>query len=127
MAINFNMATSYFKSANITISYSDSDVAGINPPYSLYKYNPDANNYVALNSLVNTSAKTITATITSINDPLFATGGTTALAVTPTPVTSAVLPWIWVVVATIIIVVVLVVVLLLLLAEHRIHTHKKVK
>ena len=114
VAITFNMATSYFQSANITISYSDSDVAGINPPYTLYKYNPDTNNYVALNSVVDTSAKTITATVTSITDPLFAIGGTTALTVTPTPVTPAVPPWIWIVVATVIIVIVFVVALRLL-------------
>jgi hypothetical protein len=113
VAITINIAASYFQNANITISYSNSDIAGINPPYTLYKYNPDANNYVALNSVVDTSAKTITVTVTSITDPLFAIGGTTALVVTPTPLTPPVPPWIWVVVAIVIIVVVLVVVLLL--------------
>ena len=113
VAITINMDARYFQSANITVSYSNSDIAGINPPYTLYKYYPDTNDYVRLNSVVDTSAKTIAATVTSITDPLFAIGGTTAIVVTPTPLTSPVPPWIWAVVATIIIVVVLVVILLL--------------
>ena len=113
VAVTINMDASYFQTANITISYSNSDIAGINPPYSLYKYIPESNVFLPLKSIVDNSTKTITATLTSITDPLFAIGGTTALVVTPTPVTSAVSQWIWVVVATVIIVYAFFMVLLL--------------
>jgi hypothetical protein len=113
LAITINMEAIYFRNANITISYSSSDIKGINPPYTLYKFNPDTNKYVALNSVVDSSAKTVTVTLTSATDSLFAIGGTTAVVVTPAPLASPVSPWIWVVVATVIIVVVLVVVLML--------------
>ena len=113
VAVTINMDASYFQTANITISYSNSDIAGINPPYSLYKYIPESNVYLPLNSIVDNSTKTITATLTSITDPLFAIGGTTALTVTPTPLTFSNQLWIWVIMATVIIVIVIAVVLLL--------------
>jgi cobalamin synthase len=126
VAVTFDIPANYFQSANITISYSDAAVAGINPPYALYKYSSGTNSYVELSSVVDTSAKTITATVTSTTDPLLAIGGTTALTATPTAVTSAVPPWIWVVVATVIVVIALVVVVLLTHPESRIHTRRTV-
>ena len=111
--VTISMDARYFQTANLTISYSNSDVRGINPPYSLYKYNSESNTYLPLNSTVDDSTKTITTTLTSTNDPLFAIGGTTAPVVTPTPVLSSNQQWIWVIVATVIIIIVLTVALLI--------------
>jgi hypothetical protein len=113
VAITFNIATNYFQSANITITYNSADIAGINPPYTIYKYNAASNSYTALNSTVDASAKTITFTVTTITDPLLAIGGTTAPAPSPTPVASTFPTWIWLVVAIIVIVIVVIVVVIL--------------
>jgi hypothetical protein len=78
VVVTFNMNADDFSSANIVISYSDSDVNGISPPYAVYKYIAETDSYVALPSTVDTDAKTITITVVSIADPLFAIGGTTA-------------------------------------------------
>ncbi len=77
IAINFNMKASDFNSAKIIIKYSDSDVQNIQPRYEIYKYIPDTNSYVEMPSTVDTAAKTITVTLTSVDDPLLAIGGTT--------------------------------------------------
>lgn len=78
VVVTFNMNANEFSSAKITISYTDSDVTGLSQPFAIYKYNADTNSYVALPSTVDTSAKTITVTVASIADPLFAIGGATA-------------------------------------------------
>lgn len=111
--VTISMDASYFKTANLTISYSNSDVVGINPPYSLYKYDSESNTYVPRNSTVDDSAKTITTTLASVNDPLFAIGGTTAVVVTPTPVAHSNQQWIWLIVATVIIIIALTAALLI--------------
>ncbi len=77
VVITFDMDANEFTSAKIVISYSDSDVAGISTPYTIYKYIADTNSFMALPSTVDTNAKTITVTVTSITDPLFAIGGAT--------------------------------------------------
>jgi hypothetical protein len=77
VSIVFNMSAHDFSSATVAISYSDSDVQNIKTPYSIYKYDVNSNSYIALQSTVDTSAKTITITLNSINDPLLAIGGTT--------------------------------------------------
>ena len=77
VVVTFNMDANDFSSANIVISYSDSDVNGISEPYAVYKYIAETDSYVALPSTVDTDAKTITITVVSIADPLFAIGGTT--------------------------------------------------
>ena len=76
VAVTFNFAASDFQGASITIKYNDADVAGMSQPFSLYKYLPDSDIFVKLNAVVNTEAKTMTATVTSTTDPLFAIGGT---------------------------------------------------
>ena len=97
VAITFNLAADNFQNATITISYNAAEVTGINPPYSLYKYVADSNSYIALNGVVDTSAKTITTTVTSIDDPLFAIGGTTAAVPNQSPAPSSGIPaWIWI-------------------------------
>jgi hypothetical protein len=78
VVVTFNMDAFEFTSAKIVISYSASDVAGISAPYLIYKYIADTNSYIALPSAVDTNAQTITVTVRSISDPLFAIGGNTA-------------------------------------------------
>jgi hypothetical protein len=77
VVVTFNFAASDFQGASITISYSDSDVTGMSPPFVLYKYIPESNSYVKLDAVVDTASKTITTTVSSTTDPLFAIGGTT--------------------------------------------------
>jgi hypothetical protein len=107
--VSFNMTSSDFQSANITVTYTDSDVTGMNKPYSLYKYDASSNSYIVLPSTVDTDAKTITATVTSITDPLLAIGGTLSTSTSG----SGIPTWTWVVVVGVVLVVVVVAVLLL--------------
>ena len=109
VVVTFNMAASDFQGANITISYSDADVAGISAPYVLYKYIPETNSYVLLNAVVDTAAKTLTVSVSSTTDPLFAIGGATAA----TNTSSGIPVWTWAIVVVVVIVVVLVVVLMM--------------
>jgi hypothetical protein len=67
-----------FSQATINITYTDSDVQNIQSPYAIYKYMSNTNSYVALPSTVDTAAKVITVTLTSIDDPLLAIGGATS-------------------------------------------------
>jgi hypothetical protein len=76
IVITVNMNAADFSQATITISYTAADVQNLNSPYSVYKYMPETNSYVALPSTVDNNAKTITVTLTSLNDPLLAIGGT---------------------------------------------------
>jgi len=76
VAITFNMNTNDFSQATVTISYTASDVQNIQSPYVVFKYSPDTNSYVKLDSTADTTAKTITVTLSSVNDPLLAIGGT---------------------------------------------------
>jgi hypothetical protein len=78
VVITFAMDPRDFSIATIVISYSDSDVNGISTPYSIYKYDADTNSFAAMPSTVDTNAKTITVTVTSIDDPLLAIGGNTS-------------------------------------------------
>jgi hypothetical protein len=102
IVVTFDMSSSDFINATITISYSDADVGGMSLPYVLYKYNPNTNSFVALESVLDTSAKTITVTLTSTTDPLFAIGSTVASTATPTvaptqePASSSGVTWAWI-------------------------------
>ena len=109
VAVTFDMSASDFQSANITIHYSSSDVSGVSPPFVLYKYNANSNTYVALTSVTDTSAQTITTTVTNINDPLLAIGSATSSRTGGSGIPS----WTWVVVATVIAVIVVIAVLML--------------
>ena len=75
LIITFDVNPSDFTEAQITISYSDSDVANLQQPYSIYKYNPSTDNYVQISADVDTDAKTMTVILTSVDDPLLAIGG----------------------------------------------------
>ena len=74
VVVTFDMDLNQFTSASIVISYTDADVANLQAPYAIYKYVPNTDSFVELASNVNTDAKTITITVTSIDDPVFAVG-----------------------------------------------------
>ncbi len=76
-AVNLNMSASEFDKANVTIHYTDNDVASVSGPYSLYKYVAGSNVYMQLPTTVDSTAKTMTVSVTSVTDPLFAIGGIT--------------------------------------------------
>jgi hypothetical protein len=78
IVITFDMSAADFSQATINITYTDADVQNIQSPYAVYKYMSNTNSYVALPSTVDTAAKTITVTLTSIDDPLLAIGGATS-------------------------------------------------
>jgi hypothetical protein len=78
VVITFDMASSDFTQATIIVSYSDSMVQNIHSPFAIYKYDVSTDSYVELPSTVDTAAKTVTVTLTSVDDPLLAIGGVTA-------------------------------------------------
>ena len=84
VVVTFDMNAADFNEANIYISYTDAEIANLQAPLSIYKYIPSTNSYVLLPSTVDTNAHTITIKVTSIEDPLFAIGGST-LPPTQTP------------------------------------------
>ena len=86
VVVTFNMDQSDFLKAVITISYTDADVEDLTIPYAVYKYIPESNSFIELTTVVDSVAKTMTITVTSIEDPLFAIGGT---ATVPPPPPSA--------------------------------------
>jgi hypothetical protein len=75
VVITFNMNANEFTQATITMNYADSDVQNIQSPYTIFKYVPSTDSYVELPSSFDSVAKTITITVTSLDDPLFAIGG----------------------------------------------------
>ena len=75
IVVTFNMNAADFGHAHITIPYTDADVQGIEPPFTIFKYIPDTNSYVELVSTTDTIAKTITVTVNSIADPVFGLAG----------------------------------------------------
>ena len=83
VVVTFNMDQSDFLKAVITISYTDADVEELTIPYAVYKYIPESNSFIELTTVVDTVAKTMTITVTSIEDPLFAIGGTAAGSIPP--------------------------------------------
>lgn len=100
VVVTFDMLASDFSQATLTFNYADSDVQNIQSPYTVYKYLPATDSYVALPSTVDSVAKTITVTLDSVDDPLFAIGGA---AVSDAPVTLVT----WGIVAVCVIVIVL--------------------
>ena len=76
IAVNINADESSFDQATVTIKYTNSMVEGIKAPYTVYKYTPESNNYIAIPSTVNNNDQTITVTLHSLNDPVLAIGGT---------------------------------------------------
>jgi hypothetical protein len=75
VVITFNMYSGDFNSAQIHITYTDEEVANLQAPFAVYKYIASSDSYVLMpNTSVDTTAKTITVTVGSIDDPLFAIG-----------------------------------------------------
>ncbi len=74
-----------FTQATVTIHYSPSDVQGLTPPYAIYKYIPENNSYVELFTSNDLTSQTITVTLNSPNDPLFAIGNSFTGYTSPTP------------------------------------------
>ena len=125
VAVTFNMDPATFVQANITLHYTDSQLAGMTAPYAIYKYLPETDTFVMLPTIVDATAKTMTATVNSPTDPLFAIGNAEP-ATTPTPAltstpaasaseTPATTPapvgtptWAWITIVAVVVVVVLV-------------------
>lgn len=104
--ITFDMNANDFTSATITFKYTDDDIQNLQAPYTIYKYLPDIDTFVKMPTIVDTEAKTMTIILTSIDDPLFAIGGTTV--VNDTSSTSM-----WIIIAVVAIVIALVAVFLI--------------
>jgi hypothetical protein len=111
ITISFNMSSSDFLGANITIHYSDSDVTAITQPFKLLKYIPESNSYIELTATsFDYTAKTATFSVSSTTDPLFAIGGTSSNS-TPKPSSTA---WVlWIVLVAVVVIVVLAATLLM--------------
>ena len=77
VVVTFGMNQSDFLKAVITISYTDTDVEDFTLPYAVYKYIPESKSFVQLYTKIDADAKTMTITVNSIEDPLFAIGGAT--------------------------------------------------
>jgi hypothetical protein len=77
--VTFNVNAADFTQAKITIPYTDSDVRGVQTPYSIFKYVPATDSYTELPAIVDENAKTFTVTVTSVDDPLFAIGGASSV------------------------------------------------
>ena len=108
VAIVFDMNADDFTRATVTVSYNDNELAGMDEPYSVYKYLPSNDSYVALSTDVDTTAMTMTVVLTGVDDPILAIGG---LTVGPPP---ADLTTVWVIVAVAIIIIVVLAVLLVI-------------
>jgi parallel beta-helix repeat protein len=83
--VAFNMDPNNFTQATVTIRYSPSDVQGLTPPYAIYKYIPENNSYVELFTSNDLTSQTLTITLNSPNDPLFAIGNAITEYTSPTP------------------------------------------
>jgi hypothetical protein len=78
VVMTFNIDVHSFTLAQVTIPFSDRDVQGVEPPYTIFKYNLSTNSYVELPSTTDTNAQTFTVVVSRIGDSLFAMGGTAA-------------------------------------------------
>jgi hypothetical protein len=78
VVITFNMYSGDFNSGTIHITYTDEEVANLQAPFAVYKYVASSNSYVLMPSTIDTSAKMVTVTVGSIDDPLFAIGSTSS-------------------------------------------------
>jgi hypothetical protein len=76
LAVVFDSPLQAFTQATLTFKLTDSDIAGLQGPFVIYKYNADTNSYQKLDGVVDENAKTITITTTGTADSIFAIGGT---------------------------------------------------
>ena len=107
IVITFDIDSNDFTTATITFGYTDSDLKNIEPPYMIYKYLPGANTYIEIPTTIDEQAKTMTITLTSTDDPLFAIGGSAVENTDDGSMT-------WIIVAAVAIIVVVVGVLLVI-------------
>ena len=108
----FDTNINNFEQAVVTVSYTDSDVQGVQEPYRVFKYVSDSNSYVELPASVYTNTKTITVALDSLSNPVLAVGGTTAEAVPPPT-------YLWVLIPSLIFLIVLVAVIIFMRLRRR--------
>lgn len=99
IAITFDMNADDFTQATVTISYSDNDLVGMDQPFSVYRYLPSSDSYVALSTVVDSTAQTMTVVLTGVADHILAIGGLTA-----EPAPDSITVWVIAAVAVVIIV-----------------------
>ncbi len=75
ISVIFYMDAADFTQAQIIIPYTDSDIQGLQEPYSIYKYVPATDTYTQIPAVIDANAKTFTITVNSVEDPIFAIGG----------------------------------------------------
>ena len=75
ISVIFYMDAADFTQAQIVIPYTDSDIQGLQEPYSIYKYVPATDTYTQIPAVIDANAKTFTITVNSVEDPIFAIGG----------------------------------------------------
>ncbi|XES76077.1 MAG: hypothetical protein ACBZ72_07770 [Candidatus Bathyarchaeia archaeon] len=91
IAIAFYFEPSDFVSANVIFHYNETDLSlqNITRPYVIYKYIPSNNSFVALPTTDDPVAQTLTITLSSTTDPLFAIGNTATVSPSPSPTPTA--------------------------------------
>ena len=105
ITVAFDFPSEDFTQAILTFSFSDENLAGLQEPYAIYKYDEVSDSYIELDSIVDMNAKTITVILNSTTDPTFAIGGQTV-----TNAANDYTMWIVIAVAVIIIIIVAVIV-----------------
>jgi hypothetical protein len=75
ITVAFDFPSKDFAQATLTFSFSDTDIAGLQEPYAIYKYDEASGTYIELDSIVDMNAKTMTVILSSTTDPTFAIGG----------------------------------------------------
>ena len=75
ITVEFDFPSEDFTQATLTFSFSDANLAGLQEPYAIYKYDQASDTYIQLDGVVDMTAKTITVTLNSTTDPTFAIGG----------------------------------------------------
>jgi len=113
ITIAFDMNPNDFSSATITLNYTNAMVQNLKQPYAIYKYDANSNSYVALPSTVDTTAKTITVTLTSITDPVLAIGGATIASGGGVPTST------WIIIVAVVIIIVIINVFIFTRMRHR--------
>jgi flagellar basal body-associated protein FliL len=99
VVVTINMNDYEFVHAKISITLNNDDASSIQPPYTAYKYMASSDSFVPVPASVDMNAKTVTITLTSLDDPLFAIGGAPAA-----PVSQTASSWLILIACTIVIV-----------------------
>jgi hypothetical protein len=107
VAVVFDISSQDFTQATLTFKLTDSDIAGLQKPYVIYKYNADTNSYLKLDGTVDEIAKTISITTTSTDNSVYAVGGSLVSTVHKDS------SFLWVAIVAVVAIIVLIVVLVL--------------